>query len=145
MAAEGPVLAASRLCANRCRSTRRLSRKTSLTAKAPGDVITAYRRSELMANALLKCRTPRHQAKTQAIIQHRKAPTHRDNHPPIDACRALTVDQRSMNNARLGFYCLGYGVEIALPQRRQQIRRQLQAVAIALREAMLDQETYALT
>jgi hypothetical protein len=35
--------------------------------------------------------------------------------------------------------------EIALPQRRQQIRPHVQTVAIALREAMLDQKIYAVT
>jgi hypothetical protein len=42
-----------------------------------------------------------------------------------------------MNHARLGRQCLGYGVKIARPQHRQQIRRQLQVVANALREALL--------
>ena len=50
-----------------------------------------------------------------------------------------------MNHSRLGCYCFGDTLEIALTQRRQQISRHLQAVAIALREAMLDQEIYAFT
>ena len=71
--ASRPVMAVSRLFANRCRTTRRLSRKTLLAAKAPRNVIAAHRRSQLLANALFKHGTPRHQAETQAIIQHRKA------------------------------------------------------------------------
>jgi hypothetical protein len=99
----------------------------------------------LLANALLKNRTPRHQAKAQAVIQHCKASARRDNHPPIDAGGALTVDQRSIRHARLGRECFSDTVEFVLTQRRKQIRWHLQAVAIAQRESLFDQEIYAFT
>ena len=53
--------------------TGRLCRKTSLTAEAPGNVITAQRRTQLLANALLEDGAPGHQAEVEAIIEHRKA------------------------------------------------------------------------
>jgi hypothetical protein len=95
------LLAASRLCTNHRRSSERLSRKSPLTAKAPGNVITEYGRTQLLTNALLEYRTPRHQAEAEAIIEHRKAPTRCDHHPPIDARGAFAVEQRSINHTRL--------------------------------------------
>ena len=55
-------------------------------------MIAAYRRAQLLANALRKDQTPRHQAETHAIIQHGKAAACRDHHLPIDARSALAVN-----------------------------------------------------
>ena len=61
-----------------------LSRKPSLPAKAPDDLIAVKRRADRLTDPLFKHRSPRHETEAEAIIEHCEASAGGRDHPPIN-------------------------------------------------------------
>ena len=104
----------------------------------------AYRGGELLAQALVNHRPPRHEAEALAIVEHGVAAAGKHDATAVDARHALAVGRRAVGQAGFGGEVLGGMRHVPPAQGCQQVARQNDALAASLGQPLFGQEVGAL-
>lgn len=111
-----------------------------LPTNLPRHPSAAHRHGEMLPQSLLDHRSPRHQAKAHAVIEHRVTPAGEHERAPVDAGHALTVGDGPMLQSGFGGNVLGGLRQFPIAQRAQQVARENYALPASMDQPLFFEE-----